>query len=136
MPTTPGGIWTPDDNDDWDLTVDLAAMAVSIDDSVQSYVDSAILSIQESLDKLPASIESGSVAVTSTAANTTTSQFVPFPPGAFMTPPNVTVTANSTVPGNILQGVSVTGVSSTGFTIHLLRENATTTTVYWIAVEN
>ena len=31
MPTTPLGVWTPDDGDDWDLTIDLAAMAISID---------------------------------------------------------------------------------------------------------
>lgn len=36
MPTTPRGIWTPSDSDDWDLTVDLAAMAVSIDDAITS----------------------------------------------------------------------------------------------------
>lgn len=31
MTTTPRGVFSPDDSDDWDLTVDLAAMAVSID---------------------------------------------------------------------------------------------------------
>lgn len=31
MPTTTLGIWTPDDGDDWDLTVDLAAFALSVD---------------------------------------------------------------------------------------------------------
>lgn len=31
MPTTTKGTWTPADNDDWDLTIDLAAMANSID---------------------------------------------------------------------------------------------------------
>lgn len=34
MPTTPRGVWTPDDSDDWDLTTDLAAMAVSIDTAI------------------------------------------------------------------------------------------------------
>ena len=33
MPTTPNGVWTPDDSDDWDLVTDLAAMAVSIDNA-------------------------------------------------------------------------------------------------------
>lgn len=34
MPTTPLGFWTPDDSDDWDLTVDLATTAISIDTAV------------------------------------------------------------------------------------------------------
>lgn len=34
MPTTPRGIWTPDDSDDWDLTVDLAASALSTDAAI------------------------------------------------------------------------------------------------------
>lgn len=34
MPTTPLGIWTPADSDDWDLTVDLAAMGTSIDTAI------------------------------------------------------------------------------------------------------
>lgn len=33
MPTTPNGVWSPDDSDDWDLVTDLAAMAVSIDNA-------------------------------------------------------------------------------------------------------
>ena len=32
--TTDHGIFSPDDGDDWDLTVDLAAMAVSTDDAI------------------------------------------------------------------------------------------------------
>lgn len=39
MPTTPLGIWTPDDSDDWDLTVDLAAMAVSIDSAIDNGIN-------------------------------------------------------------------------------------------------
>ena len=34
MPTTPLGIWTPGDGDDWDLTVDWAANAISIDEAI------------------------------------------------------------------------------------------------------
>lgn len=34
MPTTPKGIWSPDDGDDWDLTIDLAAMAISTDAAI------------------------------------------------------------------------------------------------------
>ena len=39
MPTTPLGIWTPDDSDDWDLTVDLAANAISVDDAITDAFD-------------------------------------------------------------------------------------------------
>lgn len=38
MPTTPGGRWSPDDNDDWDLTVDLAAMQVSNEAATSSEI--------------------------------------------------------------------------------------------------
>lgn len=41
MPTTPLGVWTPDDADDWDLTVDLAAMAVSVDTVITDSITSA-----------------------------------------------------------------------------------------------
>lgn len=34
MPTTTLGVWTPDDSDDWDLTVDLAATGVSVDSAI------------------------------------------------------------------------------------------------------
>lgn len=34
MPVTTRGVWTPADSDDWDLTVDLAAMALSIDSAL------------------------------------------------------------------------------------------------------
>lgn len=34
MPTTSLGVWTPGDTDDWDLTIDLAAMALSVDEAI------------------------------------------------------------------------------------------------------
>lgn len=39
MAVTPRGIWTPDGVDGWDLTVDLAAMAVSIDTAITTATD-------------------------------------------------------------------------------------------------
>lgn len=36
MPTTARGIWTPADTDDWDLTVDLAATAVSVNTAIDN----------------------------------------------------------------------------------------------------
>lgn len=41
MPTTPRGIWTPSDSDDWDLTVDWAANAASIDTAITNAVAEA-----------------------------------------------------------------------------------------------
>lgn len=34
MPTTPRGIWTPADSDDFDIVTDMAATAVSVDDAI------------------------------------------------------------------------------------------------------
>lgn len=36
MPTTPRGVWTPSDSDDWDLTVDWAANALSVDQAIDN----------------------------------------------------------------------------------------------------
>lgn len=45
MPTTPRGIWTPADSDDWDLTVDLASMALSIDSAISASVATGSISM-------------------------------------------------------------------------------------------
>ena len=42
MPTTPKGIWTPDDSDDWDLTVDWAANALSTDAAIDAVPQNAL----------------------------------------------------------------------------------------------
>ena len=43
MPITPNfSLWSPDDSDDWDLTIDLAAMAISIDAAITSATTSLI----------------------------------------------------------------------------------------------
>ena len=45
MPITPNfPLWSPDDSDDWDLTIDLAAMQVSVD-SALSVIERAPLSL-------------------------------------------------------------------------------------------
>ena len=42
MPITPNfSLWSPDDSDDWDLTIDLAAMQVSVDSALNSVPKSA-----------------------------------------------------------------------------------------------
>lgn len=45
MPTTPRGIWSPSDSDDWDLTVDWAAQSVSIDDAITDAVGEAVAAV-------------------------------------------------------------------------------------------
>jgi hypothetical protein len=55
-------------------------------------------------------------------------------PLAFDAAPAVTVTADSSAPGQIIE-INVTDVTATGCTIWLARTNTTTTTVYWIAVQ-
>ena len=79
MTVTPRGIWTPDDSDDYDFTVDMAATAVSIDNIVS---------------KLPVATASGqvSLSVTASAGGTVA---VSFPPGRFSKPPLVFVTRQS-----------------------------------------
>jgi hypothetical protein len=78
---------------------------------------------------------SGKVSVTP-VANQITSLYVPFDI-PFEVAPNVVATANTTVPGTTVQAVSVGGVTTTGFTVYLLRTNTTATSVFFVAtVEN
>ena len=52
----------------------------------------------------------------------------------FKATPVVTATPNSSAVGGALLGCTVSGITSTGFKIHVLRTNATATYVNWIAV--
>ena len=52
----------------------------------------------------------------------------------FKVTPVVTATPNSSAVGGALLGCTVSGITSTGFKIHVLRTNATATYVNWIAV--
>lgn len=47
MPTTPRGIWTPASTDNWDLVVDLGAMADTIDDAIDVAQSVALAPVQE-----------------------------------------------------------------------------------------
>lgn len=47
--------------------------------------------------------------------------------------PIVTVTAGSSSPGTVVQEVSVSNVTTTGFTICVYRTNTSATTIQWIA---
>ena len=52
----------------------------------------------------------------------------------FKVTPVVTATPNSSAVGGALLGCTVSGITSTGFKIHVLRTNATATYANWIAV--
>lgn len=68
---------------------------------------------------------SGTVNIVPSAANTPTSKVVTFPVPLSGTSFICMVTANSTVPGTGITGVSYTGLSSTGVTIWVTRTNTT-----------
>lgn len=73
------------------------------------------------------------VAYIDVVANEISSVTVEFPQ-EFKTVPRVVVTPISTAPGTVLKGFSVTGVTTTGFTMYLYRTNSVNTGMYWIAV--
>lgn len=70
------------------------------------------------------------------AANEVVSQAITFPAGRFTATPVITVTAVSTVPGDVVLEVSIGNLSSTGFTIYIKRTNTASTTVHWIAIQS
>lgn len=59
---------------------------------------------------------------------------VAFPAGAFTAPPVVTATAGGGVPGTVME-LTITNVSTTGFTLVGARQTATNTNVWWIAID-
>lgn len=77
---------------------------------------------------------SGRVSQPSTANAKTTHEHVNvFPSGFFASAPEVVITANTTVPENILY-YSVTAITTRSFTIISNRNSTTNTTYNWIAV--
>ncbi|MFI5840542.1 hypothetical protein ACIA8K_12620 [Catenuloplanes sp. NPDC051500] len=77
----------------------------------------------------------GTVAITPTAANTPTSVTVSFPAGLFTTIPIVQVTADTSVPGTQVTGVSFKDPTLTGCSIVLTRTNTSLTNVHWTATQ-
>ncbi|MCC8129422.1 MAG: hypothetical protein LIO51_05735, partial [Clostridiales bacterium] len=80
-------------------------------------------------------IQKGTVSITPSNANTPTSAAVTFDT-AFSGTPRVMVTVNNNTVGSYITGVGATGASSTGVTIWLTRNAATTSAinVWWVAV--
>lgn len=77
-------------------------------------------------------IDSGSVSITPSAANTPTSANVTFST-PFSTTPNVVATAQTAVPGTTVTGVSVSEITTSGCKIYVTRTNKTATVVQWVA---
>lgn len=73
----------------------------------------------------------GKVAVQCTA-NTVSTANVTFE-REYSTVPIVTLTAGSSAPGTAVQEVTVSNVTSTGFTVCVYRTNTSTTTIQWMA---
>lgn len=77
----------------------------------------------------------GNENISISASNTPSSQTVTFPAGRFSATPAVMVSANTSVPGTLVTGVSYSGASSTGVTLWVTRTNTTSTNVSWLAVQ-
>lgn len=80
-------------------------------------------------------IEQGRSSVPISAANTPSSIKITFSK-SFTQAPNVVATADSSVIGTSVLGVSVSRVTKDGFNIYVTRANTSTTPVQWIAVGN
>lgn len=76
--------------------------------------------------------DSGSISITP-VANTPTSGTITFAK-TFPSTPLVFITANTSVPGTVVTGVSVNSISTTGATGWVTRTNTTATTLQWFAV--
>lgn len=68
----------------------------------------------------------------SCTANTASKAAVTFDK-TYKTMPIVTVTAGSSSPGTVVQEVSISDVTYTGFNVNVYRTNTSTTTVQWMA---
>lgn len=76
-------------------------------------------------------VQSGSATITP-VANVDTSLVVTFPT-AFPSAPKVVLTPYTTVPWTTVKAVSVSNVTTTGFTLWVLRNSATAFPVHWMA---
>lgn len=78
-------------------------------------------------------IQSGIIKITPSAVDTPTVGEVVFDI-PFSGAPHVAVAAVSSVPGTQLKGVSIIGVTATGFKVYVTRSNIVETWIHWIAV--
>jgi hypothetical protein len=76
-------------------------------------------------------VQSGTVSITPTAANTPTSVAVTFPRPFRATVRAVQVTPNTTVAGTVVTGWGATGLTATGFTAWVTRASTASTDLFW-----
>ena len=83
MPTTPNGRWSPDDGDDWDLTIDLAAMAISDETATTNEINSAVAPLKSDVatysytsPAVPDGVLTNSFTLVPVSAGTTSSAFI------------------------------------------------------------
>jgi hypothetical protein len=78
-------------------------------------------------------LQTGDVTITPSAPSTDTTEDVTFP-DEFDTAPNVFLTANTSTVAAIV-GLTASGISTTGFTIHFLNSASTTArNIQWFAI--
>ncbi|GGN40141.1 hypothetical protein FHR83_007111 [Actinoplanes campanulatus] len=89
----------------------------------------------DQLTRLPNRVKFGRTLITPTAANVTTSEMVTWSnsPPVITEAPVVLLTADSSAP-SVITGLTVSGPSTTGFQINLIRTNTVATYVNWVAV--
>lgn len=122
MAVSAAGIVTPDDNDDWDLVVDLALMALSIDAAIANFRRSAAGS---------------GVVINAAGGNATTTQEVLFPSGRFTTTPSISIQNYSPLSTHSSVAIRPTTANANSFVVNVYNtsSSATTVTVGWIAVQ-
>lgn len=120
MTTTASGIWTPDDANPYNLTVDLAAMAVSIENIVKRFRPTT----------------SGSATVATLTASTTATLTVNFPAGTFTRPPRVVLTSAAPPAWSPAPTMRVTSRTPTSFTVEMYSSVGRSNVSFdWIAVQ-
>lgn len=159
MTTTPKGTWTQNDNDDFDIVIDAAATATSIDMWTTSRYEKSANSVaalgngtfrgQLAWVNLPSpgyAVSwngsswqplnrqlSGSVTITPSAANTPTSVTVSFPTGYFSSAPRMSLVPATSNPTFV--DVSVSNTTASSVDIVMVRSNTTSTSVQWVATQ-
>lgn len=90
------------------------------------------LHIKDNLNYLYNRVQTGTVTITPSGANTPTSQTVTFPV-AFASTPYVIVSLASTVPGTVVTGIAGDNETTTTCRVTITRTNTTATVVRWTA---
>lgn len=138
MATTPRGIWTPDSVDDYNLVIDLQAMADSIDDDLQEIsdtVDNGLQAMSNTIDgllaRLPFAMAAGRLVLNQNY------QTVTLPPGRFTQPPRVFIQPASGASSALGATALVTNETVSSFQARMLAGEGGGTSVAcnWVAVQ-